>query len=182
MVSISNETTIPVSRLVILGRDGVINRDLGRPVTHPDVWEPLPGSLEAIARLTQAGLRVAIATNQPGLASGELDLDHLNAVHRKLHDALDRLGGQVAAIACCPHGADAGCDCRKPAPGMYQQLAERFGVTYGEMVVIGHDTDMRAAADLGAFGMHLAGPGDQHDNGARFDNLAHAVSALLLEE
>lgn len=174
-----------MSRLVILGRDGVINRDLGRPVAQADAWEPIPGSLEAIARLTQAGLRVAVATNQPGLAAGELDLDRLNAIHRKLHDSLDRLGGQVAAIACCPHHPQQGCECRKPALGMYRQLAERFGVTVAEVVVIGGDADMRAAAELGALGLRVASASrgiEAEDPAPRFDDLAHATSALLTEE
>lgn len=177
-----------MSRLVILGRDGVINRHPGHTISQPDAWEPIPGSLEAIARLTQAGLRVAVATNQPGLARGELGLDELNAIHRKLHDALDRLGGQVAAIACCPHRPEDGCDCRKPAPGMYRQLAERFGVTLGEIVVIGAtEDDMQAARNLGVQAMRvLSGsdattPLDRGDEN-RFDNLGHAVSALLAED
>lgn len=177
-----------MSRLVILGRDGVINRHLGHAINHPDAWQPLPGSLEAIARLNQAGVHVAVATNQPGLASGELDLDTLNAIHHKLHDALDRLGGQVAAIACCPHAPDSGCPCRKPEIGMFEQLAERFGVTVSEVVVIGAtDADIEAAQRFGAFGVrvltgaHPPSP-ETTQTAIQFDNLADAAYALLKEE
>lgn len=171
-----------MSRLVVLGRDGVINVDPGHVIRDPDTWQPVPGSLEAIARLTQAGFRVAVATNQPGLASGELTLDALNAIHRKLHDSLDRLGGQLAAIACCPHAPDAGCECRKPAPGMYRQLAERLGVATTDLVVIGHGaTDAAAAAVMGARCLEIATPLGETAEQA-FDDLAHAAGALLVED
>lgn len=176
-----------MSRLVILGRDGVINRHHGRTVRGPDDWQPIAGSLEAIARLNQAGLRVAVATNQPGLAQGELDLDTLNAIHHRLHDALDRLGGQLAAIACCPHAPDAGCNCRKPAPGMYLQLAERFAVTVDDLIVIGAaQADLQAADAIGARALRVCSGPEQPPPDAEpatvFDDLAHAASALLVED
>ena len=182
------DTTL--SKLVILGRDGVINHAPGYAISHPDAWKPIPGSLEAIARLNQAGYLVAIATNQPGLAQGDLDLDQLNAIHHKLHDLLDRLGGHVVAIAFCPHSPEAGCDCRKPATGMYLQLAERFDVPLDTVIVIGTRlADVTAAANLGARPMLISTGNGAEDHLELdvhqvpcFDDLAHLASALLVEE
>lgn len=183
--------TVPVlNKLVILGRDGVVNHYPGGPVASADAWTPLPGSLEAIARLNQAGFRVAIATNQPGLARGLFDLDALNAIHQKFHDLLDRVGGHVDAISYCPHGAEDGCQCRKPRPGMYLQLAERFAADAADITVIGAaDADQQAAAAIGARTLLLrsAPTGDAAPrvsattDAPLFDDLAHAIGALLSE-
>lgn len=178
-----------MNKLVILARDGVINGYHGQAIASADAWSPIPGSLEAIARLNQAGYRVAVATNQPGLGSGEVDLDALNAIHHKLHDELDRLGGHVDAIAYCPHPHSADCGCRKPAPTMFRQLGERFGVPVENITVIGDKTvDLQAAEALGARWMLVrTGRGDATvselgEGGAPvFDDLGHAISALLVE-
>lgn len=166
----------------------MINHDHGHAISSLDAWEPIPGSLEAIARLCQAGYRVAIASNQPGVAQGKLDLDVLNAIHHKLHDLLDRLGGHVVAVAFCPHAPDEGCDCRKPAVGMYHQLAERFGVALNTLTIIGAcNADMVAATAIGARAIRVmsgsANPLTDEDPAIpRFDDLSHAVNALLVEE
>jgi D-glycero-D-manno-heptose 1,7-bisphosphate phosphatase len=176
-----------LSELVILGRDGVINRYQGQAITCAADWEPTPGSLEAIASLTQAGYRVAVATNQPGLARGLFDLDALNAIHHKLHQQLDRLGGHVDVIAYCPHSPSQGCECHKPATGMYQRIAERFGVAPSSLIVIGaSDADHQVAQALGAQSLlirsarcHLQAGGD---GPALFDDLSAAVGALLADD
>lgn len=178
-----------MSKLVILARDGVINQDTGQPIADPNAWQPIPGSLEAIARLNQAGYRVAIATNQPGLSDGSLNLDALNEIHHLLHDRLDRIGGHLVAIAYCPHTAADACTCRKPAEGMYLQLAERFGVEMTQVTVIGdRRSDVQPALHLGARSLLVRTgrlPLDDclnSDGSEPFDDLAHAVSALLVEE
>ncbi|WP_395138931.1 D-glycero-beta-D-manno-heptose 1,7-bisphosphate 7-phosphatase [Schlegelella aquatica] len=137
-------------RLVVLGRDGVINRFREEHIADPAEWEPLPGALEAIARLNHAGWHVVVATNQPGLGTGLLDMAGLNAVHRRMNEELARHGGRIDAIFICPHTAADGCDCRKPAPGLLLKIAERFGVDCSEMVVAG-DTlrDLQAAHAAG---------------------------------
>lgn len=137
-------------RLVVLGRDGVINRFREEHIADPAEWEPLPGALEAIARLNHAGWHVVVATNQPGLGTGLLDMAGLNAVHRRMNEELARHGGRIDAIFICPHTAADGCDCRKPAPGLLLKIAERFGVEAGELVVAG-DTlrDLQAAQAAG---------------------------------
>lgn len=174
-----------MSKLVILGRDGVINRFQGHAITRPEKWQAIPGSLEAIALLGQSGYRVAVATNQPGLADGLFDLDALNAIHHKLHDQLDRLGGHVDLIAFCPHAPGQGCDCRMPAPGMLQQIGERLGTALsGVPVISASPGDLGAARAVGARSM-LLHDGDQPPAGSGkyelYDDLAHAVSALLVE-
>ncbi len=112
------------SPLVILDRDGVINRDSDAYIKSPDEWNPLPGSLEAMARLTAAGVRVAVATNQSGLARGYFTRETLAAMHAKLRSLLEEAGGRLEYIAFCPHGPRDGCDCRKPAPGMLHEIAD----------------------------------------------------------
>lgn len=181
-----------LSRLVILDRDGTINVDADQGIRSADAWEPIPGSLQAIARLNQAGYRVAVATNQSGIAKGWFDLDTLNAMHRKLHDLLDRIGGHVDAIAFCPHQEADDCDCRKPKPGLLLQAAERFCVEPADTIVIGDSLrDLEAARAMGARALLVrtgkgAATEQQLGDGAAdinvYDDLAHAVSALLVED
>lgn len=115
-------------KLIILDRDGVINHDSDEYVKSVDEWIPLPGSLEAIARLCQAGWTVAVATNQSGIARGYFDLATLDAMHQKLDYLLAPLGGKIDRIEFCPHGPDVDCDCRKPLPGMFRNLVAHYGL------------------------------------------------------
>ncbi|MDX1335709.1 MAG: D-glycero-beta-D-manno-heptose 1,7-bisphosphate 7-phosphatase, partial [Gammaproteobacteria bacterium] len=114
-------------KLIVLDRDGVINYDSDDYIKSVDEWIPLPGSLEAITRLNRAGYTVAVATNQSGIARGYYDLDALQAMHRKMKSGLEELGGELGMIAYCPHGPDDSCDCRKPLPGMLNQIAAHYG-------------------------------------------------------
>jgi D-glycero-D-manno-heptose 1,7-bisphosphate phosphatase len=137
-------------KLVILDRDGTINHESDEFVKSPEEWIPLPGALEAIARLNHAGWHVAVATNQSGLGRGLFDVAALNAIHAKMHKALSALGGRVDAVFYCPHGPDEGCQCRKPNPGLFEQIGERFGVDLRTVPVVG-DTprDLVAGAAVG---------------------------------
>jgi D-glycero-D-manno-heptose 1,7-bisphosphate phosphatase len=137
-------------KLVILDRDGVINHDSDHYIKSPEEWTPLPGSLQAIASLNQNGWRVAVATNQSGLGRGLFDMHALNAMHTKMHKALAAVGGRVDAVFFCPHLPEDGCDCRKPKPGLFIRIAERFGVPMNEVPMIG-DTkrDLEAGAAAG---------------------------------
>jgi D-glycero-D-manno-heptose 1,7-bisphosphate phosphatase len=138
-------------RLVILDRDGVINQDSDDYIKSLDDWVPIPGSLEAIARLSHSGFRVAVATNQSGLARGLFRLDTLNAIHQRLCERVSALGGRIEMIAFCPHGPDDGCDCRKPRPGLLLEIAERFGVELANVPFIGDSFgDIQAARAAGA--------------------------------
>lgn len=113
--------------LVILDRDGVINQDSRQYIKHRDEWIPLPGAIDAVARLSMSGYDVAIATNQSGIARGLTPLLELEAMHERMTALVEAAGGRLAHIAYCPHGPDDGCDCRKPLPGMLHQIAAALG-------------------------------------------------------
>jgi D-glycero-D-manno-heptose 1,7-bisphosphate phosphatase len=137
-------------KLVILDRDGTINEDRDDYVKSADEWVPLPGALEAIARLNHAGYHAVIASNQSGLGRGLFDMAALNAMHLKLNQHLARLGGRIDAVFFCPHAPDDQCECRKPLPGLFEQIGERFGVDLRTTHVVG-DTprDLQAGAAVG---------------------------------
>ncbi len=137
-------------KLVILDRDGVINKDSVNFIKNPNEWIALPGSLEAIALLNQSGFRVAIATNQSGIARGLLDMATLNAINDKMHRALAQMGGRIDAMFYCPHTADDNCECRKPKTGMILDIGRRFSVVLSEVYAVG-DTlrDLQAFANAG---------------------------------
>lgn len=137
--------------LIILDRDGVINQDSDNFIRTVDEFIPLPGSLEAIARLSQAGYQVAIATNQSGIGRAYFELASLDAMHDKLRSLLAPLGGRIDYIAYCPHAPDQGCDCRKPKPGMYLQISEALGYPLDDVPVVGDSLrDLQAAQVVGA--------------------------------
>lgn len=133
-------------KLVILDRDGVINLDSATFIKNPNEWIPIPGSLEAIALLSQHGYRVAVATNQSGIARGYFDMATLNAIHDKMHKALAQVGGRIDAVFYCPHSADDDCDCRKPKTGMIEDIGRRFNVELKKVPGVGD-----ALRDLQAF-------------------------------
>lgn len=139
------------NRLLILDRDGVINRDSREFVKNSDEWVPLPGSIEAIADLSKQGFTVAIASNQSGLARGLFDRNALRSMHRKLRRLVAVEGGTVDRIVVCPHAPDAGCICRKPRPGLLHRLARHYGVSLAGVPVVGDSLrDLQAAAAAGA--------------------------------
>jgi D-glycero-D-manno-heptose 1,7-bisphosphate phosphatase len=138
-------------KLIILDRDGVINFDSASFIKSPAEWKPIPGSVEAIARLHQAGWRVVVATNQSGVGRNLFDMDTLNAIHQKMHEAVNLAGGRIDAIFYCPHTADANCDCRKPKPGMYQRIANCFNADLSGVPAVGDSLrDLQAASAAGA--------------------------------
>ncbi|HVZ44089.1 MAG TPA: D-glycero-beta-D-manno-heptose 1,7-bisphosphate 7-phosphatase [Ramlibacter sp.] len=137
-------------KLVILDRDGTINVDSDEFIKSPEEWQPLAGSLEAIARLNHAGWHVAVASNQSGLGRGLFDVASLNAIHAKMHKAVSALGGRIDAVFYCPHSPDEGCRCRKPLPGLFEQIGERFGVDLSTVPVVGDTVrDIQAGAAVG---------------------------------
>jgi D-glycero-D-manno-heptose 1,7-bisphosphate phosphatase len=141
-------------KLVILDRDGVINYDSAQFIKSPDEWKPIPGSLEAIAQLNQAGYRIALATNQSGIGRGLFDMATLNAIHDKMHRALALAGGRIDALFYCPHAAEANCSCRKPKPGMIEEIARRFGTDLDGVPNVGDSLrDLQAGMPLGALPM-----------------------------
>ena len=137
-------------KLIILDRDGVINVDSDQFIKSPEEWKPIPGSLEAIARLNQWGWRVVVASNQSGVGRGLFGLDTLNAINDKMVKSLAQVGGRLDAIFFCPHPADSTCECRKPKPGMLLQIAERFNVELAGVPVVGDSLrDLQAAVAVG---------------------------------
>ena len=175
-------------KLVILDRDGVINYDSEHFIKSPAEWKPLPGSLEAIAKLTQAGYRVVVATNQSGIGRGLFDMDTLNAMHNKMHRAAQTLGGRIDAVFYCPHAADANCGCRKPRPGMLQRIADCFNTGLAGIPAVGDSLrDLEAAAAVGALPiLVLTGKGERTqaqetlpEGTLVFADLAAAVEHIL---
>jgi len=151
--------------LIILDRDGTINEDRDDFVKSPDEWLPIPGSLEAIARLNHAGWHTVVATNQSGLARGLFDTSALNAVHIKMNQALAKVGGRIDAVFFCPHGPSEGCRCRKPLPGLFEMIAERYGVELKDVPLVGDSLrDLEAGTAVGCQ-PHLVRTG----KGARLD-------------
>ena len=137
-------------KIIVLDRDGVINFDSDQFIKKPEEWKPIPGSLEAIARLNESGWRVIVASNQSGVGRGLFDMDTLNAINEKMTKALGQAGGRLDAIFFCPHTADSTCDCRKPKPGMFLQIAERFNADMKDVPVVGDSLrDLQAGVAVG---------------------------------
>lgn len=136
--------------LVILDRDGVINEDSDHYIKSPEEWIPIPGSLEAIARLNQGGYRVVVATNQSGLSRGLFDIETLNAIHAKMNRRLASVGGSIDAVFFCPHLPTDACGCRKPEPGLFREISARLKTDLDQVPCVG-DTlrDIEAARQVG---------------------------------
>lgn len=177
-------------KLVILDRDGVINEDSAAFIKSPAEWRPIAGSLEAIVRLKHAGFRVVVASNQSGLARGLLDYDSLFAIHDKMSRMLADLGAHLDGVFFCPHGPDDGCDCRKPAIGLFEDISRRFGGSMAGCPFIGDSrSDLDAAAAAGALPCLVRGDTSRTEvvtdviPGVRiYDNLAAAADALIQEQ
>lgn len=138
-------------KLVILDRDGVINRDSDAFVKSTREWVALPGSVEAISRLHRAGWRVVVATNQSGLARKLFDREILDQIHAKMHQQIRAGGGCISAIYLCPHGPDDDCSCRKPRSGLFRRIAQDMGTSLDGVWAIGDaKRDLQAAATAGA--------------------------------
>ncbi len=176
-------------QLVVLGRDGVINAiPEGGAVTEPEAWQALPGSLRAIARLSRAAYHIVVATNQPALADGRLDVGALNRIHEKMLREVAAEGGHIDAILFCPHGEAEQCACHKPAPGMLREIGRRLGVDLHGVPVIGDSlADVEAARAVDAWPILVrSGTGRATEErgvglaGVRVvDDLAAAVDILL---
>lgn len=177
-------------RLVVLDRDGVINRESGDFIRSPDEWVPLPGAAEAIARLTAAGYSVVVATNQSGVGRGLFSLDTLAAIHRKMTATIEAAGGRLTGIFVCAHAPGEGCDCRKPLPGLMHQIEAAYGVRLAGRPAVGDSArDLRAAQAVGARAI-LVRTGNGRQTEAQlanepgievYDDLA-AVAAVLCGE
>jgi D-glycero-D-manno-heptose 1,7-bisphosphate phosphatase len=177
-------------KLVILDRDGVINIDSDKFIKNPAEWKPIPGSLEAIAKLNHMGYRVVVASNQSGIGRGLFDMGTLNAISDKMYRALAHVGGRIDALFFCPHAADSNCDCRKPKPGMLVDIAQRFNVDLTGVPSVGDSLrDLQAASIVGAQpmlvqtgkGKKTQQAGELPENTLVFPDLAHAVRHIIAE-
>jgi D-glycero-D-manno-heptose 1,7-bisphosphate phosphatase len=141
---------VQIVKLIIVGRDGILNRFREDHVKDPSEWEPLPGALEAVARLNHAGWHVVLATNQAGIGRGMIDMATVNAVHQQMMKLLTAKGGRIDAVFFCPHAPEDQCDCRKPLPGMMREIGQRYGVDLKTVPMVG-DTlrDLQAAQAAG---------------------------------
>lgn len=183
-------------KLIILDRDGVINEDSDQYIKTVEEWQPIPGSIEAIARLGDAGYTVVVATNQSGLSRGLFGLDELESIHHKMCCLAERAGGCISAIFYCPHLPEERCRCRKPAPGLFEAVAREFDTDLAGVPIVGDSLrDLQAGLLLGCMPILVrTGKGpktepllrDQDDPNLRntlvFDDLAAATDHLLLEK
>lgn len=182
-----------MSKLVILDRDGVINQDSDDYVKSLAEWIPIPGSIEAIARLAKAGYRVVVATNQSGIGRGLFDLDDLEAMHARLTALVEDQGGELSGIFYCPHTPEDHCQCRKPAAGLLDAIAEEFAASLAGVPLIGdslrdlqaglkhHCTPILVRTGKGAVTETKLTSQVEPElrQAAVFDDLAQAVSYLL---
>jgi D-glycero-D-manno-heptose 1,7-bisphosphate phosphatase len=179
----------PAPALIVLDRDGVINRDSDEYIKSPEEWIGYPSSIEAIARLSAAGFTVVVATNQSGVGRGLFDAATLDAIHAKMVGEVEAAGGRIAGIYVCPHRPDEACECRKPAPGLLRRIEADFGTRLSGVPVVGDKaSDMLAAMAVGARPiLVLSGRGraaasrPEVSGWEIFEDLAAAAGALLGE-
>lgn len=173
---------------IILDRDGVINYDSDEYIKSPEEFHLIPGSVEAIAKLNRAGYRVLVATNQSGVARGFYTVEMLEKMHAKLHAELSKVGGEIEEIFYCPHHPDEDCPCRKPKPGMFHQMDEKYHLNFAETFFIGDTiTDIHVALTVGCkpiLILSIKGKKtlEKHPEVAlfpHFDDLAAAVDFVL---
>lgn len=178
-------------KLIILDQTGVINQSSDAFIKTPEEWIPIPGSLDAIARLTHSGYRVVIATNQSGIGRGLLDMATYNAINDKMYKAVNQAGGRIDAIFFCPHTNADKCSCRKPATGLLDEIMQRYGVNLKNAPAVGDSLkDLQAAAAVGAIPMLVLTGNGQTTRTAKeipagtriFENLAAVADALAGEE
>ncbi|MDQ1362702.1 MAG: D-glycero-D-manno-heptose 1,7-bisphosphate phosphatase [Pseudomonadota bacterium] len=176
-------------KLIVLDRDGVINLDSDDYIKSVDEWQPVPGSLQAMGKLCQAGYTLVVATNQSGIARGYFDLSTLHAMHVKMGKQLEQYGGQVDAVFFCPHAPDDKCNCRKPKDGLLRDIASRYQINLTGVPVIGDSLrDIQSARSVGARPILVrTGKGvrtvqkhaDELADVPVYKDLAEAVTAIL---
>ncbi|MEW5756714.1 MAG: D-glycero-beta-D-manno-heptose 1,7-bisphosphate 7-phosphatase [Pseudomonadota bacterium] len=179
------------AKWIILDRDGVINYDSDEYIKSLEEFVFIPGSIEAMVRLYQAGYQIVVATNQSGIARGYFDLATLEAMHAKLRHALSERGAQLAGIFFCPHGPEDRCDCRKPKPGLLRQIASAFNIDLAGVPAVGDSLrDLQAARSVGARpilvrtgkGERTLAKGEGLDDVVIYTDLSAVADALLSEQ
>lgn len=173
--------------VLVLDRDGVINADSPEYIKSPDEWQPLPGSIDAIARASNAGFTIAVASNQSGVGRGLFDLDTLSAIHDVMIEAVEDAGGRIDLIVFCPHHPDDNCECRKPKAGLLRRIESELSTSLAGQWSVGDSArDLAAARVVGAQPVLVrTGNGRKTerefiDTDVKiFDDLTAAVDALL---
>ena len=177
--------------LIVLDRDGVINYESDEYIKSPDEWIPIPGSLTAIAALKKAGHTVVVATNQSGIGRGYYTHEILAQIHTKFRQLLKELQCDIDGIFYCPHRPDENCECRKPKPGLFQQIKAEFGMEWSTAFSVGDALrDIQAAQSVGCpAALVRTGRGkvaEERGEGLKgiqiFDNLAQFANSLLFAE
>lgn len=168
-------------KLVILDRDGVLDALGDDALAQPEAWQPLPGALEAVARLNQAGWRVVLAGDQSGLGRGLFDMGTLNALHARLHRALAGVGARLDAVFYCPHGPDDDCDCRMPLAGLFEQIGERYGIELSQVPAVAARPEQLAASAAAGCAVHRVGPAGDAPAGVPPVRAHHADLAAFVD-
>jgi D-glycero-D-manno-heptose 1,7-bisphosphate phosphatase len=172
-------------KLIILDRDGVINEDSDAFIKSPEEWHAIPGSLDAIERLNQAGYTVVVATNQSGIARQLFSMSTLNDIHKKMHAAVENVGGIIDAVFFCPHVEEDYCDCRKPKPGMLNEIARRYEVNLKDAPCVGDSLrDLQAGFSVGCVPhLVLTGKGKKtvEKSGLPPGTMVHANLAAMVD-
>jgi D-glycero-D-manno-heptose 1,7-bisphosphate phosphatase len=173
----------PIPKLVILGRDGILNPDREDHVKEPSEWVPVPGAMEAVARLNHAGWHAVVATNQAGIGRGMIDMASLNAVHAHMMRTLMQQGGRIDAVFLCPHTPEEHCDCRKPLPGLMLDIGRRYGADLTQVPLVGDTARDMLAARAAGCQPHLlrTGRGAALDE-AQLQQLAAQVPGLQVHD
>ncbi len=143
------------TKLVILGRDGILNVYREGHVTAPQEWHPIPGALDAVARINQAGWHTVVATNQSGIGRGMIDMSAVNAVHAHMHKQMQTHGARIDAVFFCPHTPEEGCDCRKPKPGLMLEIGRRYGLDLASVPMVADTARDLLAAQAAGCEPHL---------------------------
>ena len=144
-----------ITKLVILGRDGILNEYREGHVTAPEEWLPVPGALEAVARINHAGWHTVVATNQSGIGRGMIDMSAVNAVHAHMHQLMQVQGARIDAVFFCPHTPEDDCDCRKPKPGLMLDIGRRYGVDLAHVPMVADTARDLIAAQAAGCEPHL---------------------------
>ena len=162
-------------KLIIVGRDGILNEYRDDHVKSPEEWQPVRGALEAVARMNQAGWHVVVATNQAGIGRGMIDMASINAIHAHMIRCAQRVGGRIDAVFFCPHTPEEHCECRKPLPGMMRDIGRRYGIDLRQVPVVSDTLRDLLAARAAGCPPHLVMSG-------RAGNLDEAQLQAMLHE
>ncbi len=166
---------------VLLDRDGVINHDSDDYIKTADEWQPIPGSLEAIALLNNNDFKVIVITNQSGLGRGYYSLETLAEIHNKMLQLCQKNGAEIEAIFYCPHTPEDHCDCRKPKPGLLQQFSERYQRKLDDLFFVGDKiSDIQAGETAGAKPI-LVKTGKGETTLSRYPDINHPIFENLYD-